>query len=486
MRADHTQSLGRRAGSGAVWITIEMISVQLVSIIVFAVLAHYIGPTQFGLLSVCYVMVFSMRSMAFENIATAIAQREWPTDLDFTTAFWMTLCASFLSFLALEAFSLVVDTVFRTRGLAEVLRPMGFILISMGMSRTHEMWLSRNFRFRSLALRAGVSAVAGGVVGVASAAAGMGVWALVAQQLVMSLTALACLWLATPWRPSFALSGKTAGEIVRFVRDTSAASALNTLNEASDTVMVASFFGPESVGLYSTGKRLKLALHLIAAGPINGVVLPTIAEVQSDAERLRRVLLSATSIIFILACPIFFGVAAVSRDAIMLFFGAKWEQAAPVLTLLSLSGPFAIAMNYNANVFVIKNKQIWSLYVSGLYTGLSILLFFLLSAAKMKMIALPFVLPYVATFPLSMILMMRLTGIDVGAWLRSAGPPLFAAVTMFTLVQVASPLVAAYTPILSLLIKALLGATAFIASLWLLAKDDMTTLIRTAQTWFRK
>lgn len=475
--------LGRRAGSGAVWITIEMISVQVVSMIVFAVLAHLVGPAQFGLLSISYVLVYSTRWIVFENIATAISRKARPTELEFTTAFWMTLGASLASFAAFEALTLVADQVFRTHGLADVLRPMGLILIGMGLSRTHEVWLSRHFRFQSLALRAAVASVVGGAVGVGCAMTGLGVWALVAQQLAMSLTALACLWLATPWRPTLNFCRDTARDIVRFVRDMAGTSLLNTLNESSDNMLVAAFFGAESVGLYSTGKRLKQALHLVAAGPINGVVLPTIAEVQNEPERLKRVLITATSVIYMLACPIFFGVAAVSQDAILLFFGERWVGAAPVLMWLSVSGVFAIAMNYNNSVFVVENRQLWSLYVSGLYTALSILLFFILPALGRNAIALPFVLPYLVTFPLSMFLMIRITGIVVVDWARAAGPPVLAALTMFAAVSWTATLFSGPPPLLSLTVKVGVGAVVYLTCLWMIARRNVYELFQKVRGW---
>ena len=484
--ADHGEasgSLGQRAKSGAIWITVEMVSIQLVSIVVFAVLARFIGPAQFGLMSISYVLVYSTRWIVFENIATAISRKARPTELEFTTAFWMTLGASLVSFVAFEGLTLVADKVFRTPGLAEILRPMGVILIGMGLSRTQEVWLSRHFRFQSLAIRAAVAAVVGGAVGVGCAMAGLGVWALVAQQMAMALTALACLWLATPWRPTLNFCSDTAKDVVHFVRDTSGASLLNTLNESVDTVMVAAFFGAESVGLYATGKRLKQALYFIAAGPINGVVLPTIAEVQNEPERLRRVLITATSVIFMLACPIFFGVGAVSRDAIILLFGEKWAGAAPVLMWLSISSVFAIAMNYNNNVFVVGNQQIWTLWVSGLSTALSIVLFFFVSHLGSNAITLPFVAPYLVTFPASMYLMMKMTGMDAKEWARAAGPPFLAALIMFGVVY-ATPLPwGATSPLLSLVCKALMGASIYAIGLWLLAREDIGKMISMTKTW---
>ena len=479
--APPTKSLSHRVGAGAAWITLEMISVQLVSVVVFAVLAHYVAPAQFGLISICFVLIYASRWILFENIGGAIARKAHPTDLEYTTAFWMTAGASVAGFLGLELSTLFVDGLFHAPGLAGVLRAMGVILVVMGLSRTHEFWLSRHFHFKSLAIRSAVAAVVGGVAGVGAAMLGWGVWALVTQQVVMSLTAVIGLWLASPWRPTFAFSPPAAAEIARFARDMAGNSLLKTFNESCDTILVAMFFGPESVGLYSTGKRLKLALFLVAAAPINGVAMPALAEVQGDSARLRSVLLTATALVFGIGAPIFLGTAAISRDAITLMFGERWAGAAPVLSLLAIGDLFAISLTYSNTVFAMKDKQIWSVYLGAAYTVLSLAFFWGLKLIGSTMIAAPFVLPFLVTFPVSIWLMLRLTGLRVGDWLRRALPALTAGGVMFAVVTLLSPLGPGVPILLRMAGDIGLGGLVYGAVFWLLGRTILLDILRTLQ-----
>ena len=474
-----TRSLGHRVGTGAAWITLEMISVQVVSVIVFAVLAHFVGPRQFGLISISFVLIYASRWILFENIGNAVARKEHPTDLEFTTAFWMTLGVSVAGFAALELATLFVEDLFHAPGLSEVLRAMGVILVVMGLSRTHECWLKRHFHFQSLAVRSAIAAVVGGVAGIGGALMGWGVWALVAQQVVMALTAVICLWLASPWRPGLVFSRSAAREIALFARDMAGNSALNTFNESCDTLLVALFFGPESVGLYSTGKRLKLALHLVAAAPINGVAMPALAEVQGSDARLRQVLLTATALVFGIGTPIFLGTSAISRDAITLLFGERWAGSAPVLSLLAVGGLFSISLTYSNTVFAIKNRQIWSVGIGGVYTLLSLAFFWGLKLIGSKMIAAPFVLPFIVTFPVSIALMLRITGLGFADWFRMALPSLAAGTLMWGGVAFLSPFGPGVPILMRLAGNIALGGLVYGGAFWLLGRRIVLDIVGT-------
>eukprot|EP01042_Synura_sphagnicola_P034513 gene34513-44271_t len=84
-------SLERRVGAGSLWIAAEMVGVQGLSILVFSVLAHFITPREFGLMSLSFLLIYSLRWVLSENIALAIIRKPTATDLEYTTAFWLTL-----------------------------------------------------------------------------------------------------------------------------------------------------------------------------------------------------------------------------------------------------------------------------------------------------------------------------------------------------------------------------------------------------------
>jgi O-antigen/teichoic acid export membrane protein len=464
-------SLQHRATRGAAWIALQMMGTQATSFIVFAVMAHFVTPSDFGLLSISLLAVFSLKTLLLDNIATAVARKSRVTDLEYTTAFWITLGISVLASGALLLLSIWLETLFHAPGLGRVMMAMSVVLLFMGLGRTHEAWMIRHFKFGALAFRSIVGAVVGGCVGVILAVSGYGVVALVVQQITTSIVWFGLLWVTSSWRPGFRFSTKVSVEIFLFLRSIVANALVSVITDNCDIFLVAFFFGPASTGIYSVGKRLKLAFQLVASAPIGGVVWPTLIEVQDDPARFRRVLIRALTLICSVCGPVFFGASAVSSEAIVLVFGHKWAAAAPVLALLAIGGLAQILLSYVEAVFVIRSRPIWSLYVSVVYAVLAMSLFPLSTNFGTNYIALPFVLPYCVVCPLAAILVSRLVALSARDWFGALAPGLGASVIMFTIVRLAELLLDRIGDIGRLAILCPIGCITYMGILWIVGRD---------------
>ena len=459
-------SLKKRAAKGAVWITLEMIGVQATSFAVFVAMAHFVGPRDFGLISISYLAIQSLQMLFINNIPTVVARKNKGTDLEYTTTFWVALGFGVLLFLILFAFSDLAEQLFNAPGLAPVLRSMSVIILFMGLARTHETWLTRHFFFQKMALRAFAGALVGGVVGLTMAVKGFGVMALVGQQIVTSVVSLLLLWITCPWRPNFQFSTQTYGEILRFMLSIAPNSAVYTLNQNCDTFLVAYFFGPINAGIFNVAKRIRLTLQLVSSGPINGIALPTLAEIQHDPERLHRGVLRSLTLIAVVCSPVFFGVSAVSHDALIVIFGQKWIAAAPILELLSFGGLAMAFQSYNDYIFILQNRQMCILYVSFTYSVLAILTFIICVKLKVESVALPFILPYLLVLPLSALLISKRINISVREWVAALSPGIGASLIMFAAVKIAEYYLAGTADFERLLISGILGAATYSVIIW--------------------
>jgi O-antigen/teichoic acid export membrane protein len=401
------RSLENHAVNGAVWVTAEMAGVQGTSFIVFATIAHFVRPRDFGLISICYFAVQSLEMLVLYNVATVAFRRRHAVAREFTTAFWITLGLAVLLFLALVSVANAAERLFNAPGLAPILRAMSVILLFMGLSRTHEAWMIRHFQFKSMVIRGVTGAVLGGVTGVILAMDGFGVAALVAQQIVTSLISTALLWLVCPWRPDFDVSLSAAKDILVFMVRILPNNIVSTVNQNCDTFLVAFFFGPAAAGFYNIGKRVKLALQLVAGNPVSAIGLPALAEIQDDAARLRAGVLRSMTMISAICGPVFLGASAVAQVAVIVIFGEYWAQSIPVMQLLSLSGLAMVFLSFDDNVFVLKDRPVWCLWVSLSYAALAVIALEIQARLKVDSLALPFVLPYALVLPLSLMLMSR-------------------------------------------------------------------------------
>ncbi|MBV9985222.1 MAG: lipopolysaccharide biosynthesis protein [Bradyrhizobium sp.] len=435
MRSDQPAArqpkLARRAASGAIWLALETGLTQVISLLVFAIMARFFAPSDFGLISITYVAIFSFKSVVIDTVAFAVLREKDATDIEYDSCFWLSLAFSAAGALVMLLSAGTVEQMMQAPHLESVMRAMSVIVLFMGLARTHEMRLARSFRFRTLAIRGIIGTAVGGLVGILLAILGYGLTSLVVQQIATSAISLALLWRISAWIPSFRVSIQATSSILRFMRGALPGCVLAVISQNCDTLLVAYYFGPTLVGLYALAKRLRLALQSIAATPINGVAFPALAEVQDDQQRLRQAALRMVSLISFVCAPIFVGSSSLADEIISMAFGAKWVATAPIFATFTLGGFFASLQIFGDTIFALKAKQMWTFYNLLAYVAMAASMFLILSHFGFENVALPFILPYIVTLPVSATLVSRLIDVPIRQWLAAILPSVASSLLMF-------------------------------------------------------
>jgi O-antigen/teichoic acid export membrane protein len=478
-RSTQQPVLAHRAASGAMWIALEMGSTQLASLLVFAIMARFVTPSDFGLISISYLAIYTFKSLVIDNVVLAVSRKKHPSDLEYTTSFWLTLASATIASLSIFLSAGVVERLMNAPHLKDVMHAMSVMLLFMGLARTHEMRLIRSFRFRTLAVRSMLGAVVGGGIGVALAMRDYGLAALVIQQIATSAISLALLWASSLWIPSFRISKETAIETLVFMRSIAPINILYAVSQNCDTFLVAYFFGPSSVGFYALAKRLRLALQSIAATPISGVLFSTLAEIQDDRERLKTVSKQMIALISLVCAPIFVGSSSIGREAISAGFGEQWTAAGPIFAVLTLGGFFVTLQGFSDTLFILKNRQIWSFYLLLIQTTLAVLTFFPIRELGSNFLAIPFILPYAITFPLSAIFVSRLVRLSCSEWLIAIMPSVVSSGLMFGAVKLLGANVHFSSNLLHATICSALGAVVYLIAMVILSRRTAASVFRT-------
>lgn len=473
-------SLTQRVASGAFWISVEMGATQLMSLLVFSIMARFVTPSDFGLISITYLVIYTLKSLIIDNVVVAISRKANPSDDDYSTSFWLTLGLSIAAAICTYLSAGITERLMNSPGLGEVMRSMSVILLFMGLARTHEMRLLRTFQFRTLATRAVVGTLLGGGLGIALASKGYGLDALVAQQVTTSAISLTLLWLTSKWRPSTGVSVNAARQIFGYLKTITPTTITNVVSQNSDTFLVAYFFGPSSAGLYTIAKRLRLALQLMAATPINGVVFSALAEVQDDKKQLENVSQRLLGLISLICAPVFFGSCSIARDAIIICFGEGWIGAAPIFSILTLGAYFVSIQNFVDMVFILKNRQLWSFYNLIIQLAISTLAFYPLSKFGQAYLAIPFVFPYIITFPLIVFLTSKLVHLTLRQWLAALGPSLISSIIMFSFVWLLTLKLSFASASTRVIMSVIVGGTVYLVTMLVIDRRAVLNIFQYA------
>ncbi|HZT20653.1 MAG TPA: lipopolysaccharide biosynthesis protein, partial [Dongiaceae bacterium] len=300
---------------------------RLVSAGVFLLLARLIEPAAFGLAALAQVYLMVVQTLSDQGLTTALIQRAEIEEAHKDSAFWANLAVGLGLMLLTIAFADGLAGVYGEPRLAPVLRWYSLAPLLASLSVVQVALARRELRFRELALRQTAGAVMGGVVGVAMAFAGMGVWALVGQGLVTQATGVAVLWAIVDWRPRLVFSRRHFRQLFGFGFNVLATNIVRIVGGQADRLLLGYFFGAADVGYYSVAQRLVTIVTDFVAGSTERAVVPLFARIQGEKERVARGLLTAQRLLSLIVIPAFVGLAAVAPALIRVGVGGQWEPS---------------------------------------------------------------------------------------------------------------------------------------------------------------
>lgn len=333
--------------STAAWSYVMQGSQQAGALVVGLVLAALLGPEVFGLSAMALVYIGVLNLVQRQGLSLAVIQRHGLTDAHMNAAFWLQIGASLIiSLLSVGLAGLWAEATDEPL-LRYVIVALTPLLPLSALSAIQEATLVRQERMRALALRSALSVVIGGVVGVAAAMAGAGVWALVAQQLVTSAVALATLWWASDWRPSLSFSRAAAQDLLGFSAGGFVGALGSFLASRGDALVLGLFVGPTTLGIYRLAERLVDSAATLTTQPVVVIGLPRMSRYQAELEALREVYRKLTKLSGLVALPIL-GILAGSADPLTRLLGPEWLPAAGALQWLAVAGALRALTAANA------------------------------------------------------------------------------------------------------------------------------------------
>lgn len=322
-----------RFRSAALWSYGQTIGKMGMTTLVSLVLAAILGPRAYGTIAMALVFTNFIEMLQQQGMMPAIISQRNLDDEHADTAFWLVLAISLVG----TSLGVLVAPGWaelnRTPELRDVIRVLAITIPLSASAVVHEAMLRRELAFKQLAIRTWVSVALGGAAGLAAALLGWGVWALVAQHVVMSSVSTLALWLASPWRPRWRFNRSAAKQLWSYSLRSAASSLGVFVGGRVDVLLAGLLFGPQVVGLYRLGQRVTSTVVDVAARAMQSVSLPVLAKVQDQHKVFVARLLGMQRTTAILALPalgLVFGVAPDIQAAL----GAEWAGTTPVIRIL--------------------------------------------------------------------------------------------------------------------------------------------------------
>lgn len=455
-------NIKKKAIKGIFWSAVQNWGSQAGSLLVFFVLARLLNPEAFGLVALANVFLVFMQIFLNQGFAQVLIQRQKLEPEHLNTAFWINLGIGAVLTLAVVIAAPGIADLFQQPQLAPILRGFSPLFLITGFGNIQQALLERNLAFRAIAVRWLAGTVLGGVVGVAMAFYGAGVWSLVSQQVVHELVGTIVLWRASTWRPGHTVSWRHFQDLFNFGISIVGFNVLSFFSLHADDFLIGYFLGPVALGYYSIAYRILGVMTQLLVNAGTKVALPTFSRLQDNPEQLRQAFYTATQLTSLIAFPAFLGVVVLAPELIPLIFGAQWLPSIAVLQILALVGLVRAVSFFKDSIFIAMNKPSWTLWLGLLSMVINLISFAVAVRWGMIAVAFAYVIRSYLIFPVGQWAISRLIRVPLLVYLRQFAAPLGSALVMaITILLVKRLLADAIYPQLVLVVCTVLGTIVY-------------------------
>jgi PST family polysaccharide transporter len=321
--------------SSSLWWITGTGATMISSFIVFALMARFLEPVDFGLVAFAALFIDIARNLMQGGIPEALIRRKEWNETAASTAFWMNLASGVLFAVGVAAIATPLAYLYGSASLAEIFLWLSVSLVIDSLRGVHEARLRRNFGYKVLALRTVVASIISGVIGVAMAFTGFGVWALVAQRLAATVLQVIVVVWTVPWMPKLVFSRKECSALFGFGIDIMGARLLGELNARVASLVVGFILGPIALAFFRVGARALTFLVSLTIKPLQTTALSAFSRLK-DASAVGNAYVRLTRATAFVSFPVFLGAAATASDFVVVCFGRQWEASGPVMAMLAL------------------------------------------------------------------------------------------------------------------------------------------------------
>ena len=339
------------------WSTVERFSVQGVQFLIMIVMARLLTPHDYGLIGMLAIFIAVAQSLIDSGFSQALIRKQDRTEADNNTVFYFNIVVSTLLYLILYASAPFVADFYNTPQLCPVMRVVCLSIIFNSLAVVQRALLTIRIDFKTQAKAALTAAITSGVVGIAMAYHGFGVWSLVTQQLLNLGINTGLLWLLSKWRPRLMYSWQSFNELFAFGSKLLASGLLDTIYRNIYPIVIGKLFSASSLGHYTRAHQFSEFPSSNLTGIIQRVTYPVLCEIQNDDARLasiyRRFLKLSAFIIF----PLMVGLSSVAKPFVNIMLGPQWSFCGQLLQILCFGMMWYPIHSVNLNLLQVKGRS---------------------------------------------------------------------------------------------------------------------------------
>lgn len=326
---------GHTVRSGFITIAAQIIKFFL-NLISTMVLARLLTPSDFGLIAMVMVVTGFIGIFKDAGLSMATVQRATINHDQVSTLFWINVALSIVLGLLTAGLAPGLAWLYDETRLVWITVALAATFVLSGLSVQHSALMTRQMRFRDLALLDVLAMAAGIACGIAAAWWGLSYWSLVIMTVATGLVNVVMVWAMCRWVPGPPRQGCGVRPMLAFGGNLTGANVIGYFSTNIDKLLIGKLFGAQQLGLYTRAYQimaLPIGQFVSPIMQVARVALCRVAHTPEPFERATLSLIKKTSLLCMYLVTCLF----VMADWIILIvLGPGWEEAVALFRVLAL------------------------------------------------------------------------------------------------------------------------------------------------------
>jgi O-antigen/teichoic acid export membrane protein len=348
--------LRRDTVTATAWSGIGALVAQLLGLVFSIVLARLLAPEEFGVLAMAATATGVAAVLSEVGFATLLMQRREVTQSLLSTIFWAQLALGLVATGILLALAHPIASFYRDDSLRGVLTALAVVPAVTVVSGLPRVLLARALNFKRIVAIDICSMVIAGAAGIALAATGAGVWALVVQALSGAVAVTLGRYAVTRWRPSPTFSWGELREVSGFTGAVYGHQLLTFLFRNGDNVLVGRFLGATQLAFYARSYTLLLIPSRRVSQVLGGTMQIALSKAAHDVKRCQRMYVEATEMVAFITAPAMLTLAVVMPELVDVVLGPRWSGMVAAATWLCCLGAIEPLTTTTGWIFVARGR----------------------------------------------------------------------------------------------------------------------------------
>ncbi len=331
-------SLKKQGTKAFIWDFLGKIATQGISFIGTIFLSRLLNPSDFGLIAMIMVIIGIASVFSDIGLGRALIQRSKVLPIHYSSVFYFNIFVGLILTVITYFSASWVAKFYLNDALVPLIQVMSLSFVINAFSNTHSTKLSKELNYSALTKAQFFASLVGVVVGVTLAFHDAGVWSLVVQALLSSITYNILVWTISKWTPVFLFSFKALMQLWGFGFRMFLSAALDAIFTRLDYLIIGKLFMPVTLGFFQRAKSLDLMIAQFSSGSLLSVLFPILSNIKNDLPQFQNIIIKMMGIICFIVFLLMGGLYLISEELIIFIFGMKWLKSAYFFKILILSG----------------------------------------------------------------------------------------------------------------------------------------------------